>query len=51
MKGEIEKARDQLGGLKEYQDFMLELSGAEFKKEMDMNKIKKIEKVKRDWIN
>ena len=30
---------------------MLELSGAEFKKEMEMNKIKKIEKVKRDWIN
>ena len=30
---------------------MLELSGAEFKKEMEENKRKKIEKVKRDWIN
>ena len=35
VKGEIEKNKDQLNGLKEYQDFMLDLSGPEFKKEMD----------------
>jgi hypothetical protein len=40
-----------LSGLKEYQDFMLELSGPEFKKEMEAAKRIKHEKVKRDWIN
>ena len=50
VKSEIEKNKDNLDGLKRYQDFLIKLSDEKFKQQREENMAYKREQVKRDWI-
>lgn len=51
VKSEIEKNRDQLNGLKDYQDFIIQLSEPAFLKKREKEMQAKEEHCKRSWIN